>query len=85
MQHVTYLKLIIHLIPFEVTGAAYKSPKVTSTSPTATSADALSHFTSVNNPHLEIRDNANDVNEAAARLLILTVRWTRTIPSFSQV
>lgn len=36
--------------------------------------------------YLASRDaNNDDVNEAAARLLFLAVRWARTIPSFSNV
>jgi hypothetical protein len=68
----------------KLTGGSYRSPTVTSTSPVAMPTDPV---TRLNASHhcLSGRDTSNDVNEAAARLLFLTVRWAKSIPSFSHV
>lgn len=50
--------------------------------PSSTAA-ALLHLNLIHQ-HLE-EQSLNDPTEAAARLLFLAVRWTRTIPSFSHV
>lgn len=65
--------------------AGYKTSIATSTSPVAVPTDAVTQL-STSQYYLASRDaNNDDVNEAAARLLFLAVRWARTIPSFSNV
>ncbi|XP_046461109.1 nuclear receptor subfamily 2 group E member 1-like [Daphnia pulex] len=66
-------------------GVSYKSPTVTSTSPVAMPTDPVSQLNASHHCLSGIRDTSNDVNEAAARLLFLTVRWAKSIPSFSHL
>lgn len=70
----------------KLAGVSYKSPTVTSTSPVVMPTDPVSQLNASQHHCLSgIRDTSNDVNEAAARLLFLTVRWAKSIPSFSHV
>lgn len=69
----------------DLTAAGYKTSIATSTSPVAVPTDAVTQL-STSQYYLASRDaNNDDVNEAAARLLFLAVRWARTIPSFSNL
>jgi hypothetical protein len=76
---------ITHKISLKLAGVSYKSPTVTSTSPVAMPTDPVSQLNASHHCLSGIRDTSNDVNEAAARLLFLTVRWAKSIPSFSHV
>lgn len=75
------LKIKVYL---KLAGINYKSPNVTSTSPIAMPTDPVT-LMSPSHHCLPVRDTSNDVNEAAARLLFLSIRWAKSIPSFSHV
>ena len=75
------LKMKVYL---KLAGMNYKSPNVTSTSPIAMPTDPVT-LMSPSHHCLPVRDTSNDVNEAAARLLFLSIRWAKSIPSFSHV